>query len=133
MKVIPGREREKEKKAAAAEAEKPRRLTLTIMDRLLMPSLFPEKGSYMVNLLVDDIGKRVRINQAEGKAINLRTSPDGTGHVKTLWEGKNAKDKTFEFSSAEVEFLRSRIDFMDKSEALFQDIMPLAKKIKDLN
>ncbi len=131
LKVIPGRGRVKEKKAEAAEADKPKRISLSILDRLLMSSLFPEKGNYMTNLLVDDIGKKVRIGQEEGKKINLRTTPDGAGHVKTLWESKAAKDKSFEFSSTEIAFLKSRIDFLDKTEALFQDIMPLAKKIKE--
>ncbi len=130
-KVIPGRGRVKEKKTKAAEADKPKRLSLSILDRILMSSLFPEKGNYMTNLLADDIGKKVRISQPEGKAINLRTQPDGVGHIKTLWESKKAKDKSFEFSSTEIAFLKSRIDFMDKTEALFQDIMPLAKKIKE--
>lgn len=131
LKVIPGRGRVKEKKSEAAEAEKPKRIYLTVMDRILMSSLFPEKGNYMTNLLVDDIGKKVRITQAEGKAINLRTAPDGKGQINTHWEGKNAKDKSFEFSSTEIAFLKSRIEYLDKTEALFQDIMPLAKKIKE--
>jgi hypothetical protein len=131
-KAIPGRNREKEVVAKIAEAEKPKRLYLSVLDRLLMSSLFPEKGNYMTNLLVEDIGVRVRISQDEGKKINLRTSPpDSKGSVQTLWDGKKTNDKSFEFSSAEIAFLKSRVEFLDRTEAITRDIMPLVKKIKE--
>jgi hypothetical protein len=131
-KEIPGRKVEREKKQEAAEAERPKRISLSVMDRLLVSSLFPEKGNYMTNLLVEDIGQKVRISQAEGKAINLRTThPDGKGAVQTMWDSKSSKDKSFEFTSAEIAFLKARVDHLDRTESISRDIMPMVKKIKE--
>jgi hypothetical protein len=129
MKVIPGRERVKEKKAEAAAENAPKKLKMSIVDRLLIGQIFPEKGNYMMNVLMEDIASKVRIGQAETKELGLHAVPGPDGSTRTEW--KNGKDKTFEFTGAEMSFLKSRIDHLDRTEAITPNIMPLARKIKE--
>ncbi|MFA5377644.1 MAG: hypothetical protein WC455_17975 [Dehalococcoidia bacterium] len=109
-----------------------KRLGLGIRDRLVIASLFPEKSNFVDQVLAEDIGKKVRINQEEMKEINLRSVDGENGRSSLTWDDTKAKDLDVEFTQAEVSFLKKQIDRLDRSEQLSPDIMPLAKAIKGL-
>ena len=98
-----------------------------------MPSLFPEKGNYMVNLLMEDIGKKVRITQQEARDMSLKVTPaDADGRIQTTWKDSAAKEKTFDFTSTEIAFLKQRIERLSNTEEIHPGFMPLIKKVKAL-
>ena len=54
--------------------------------------------------------------------------------VKTgmiLWDKVGGKEKSFNFSGAEIRFLKDRVDALDKEEKITQQILSLCQKIKD--
>ncbi len=108
-------------------------LKLGIKDRLTIPVLFPEKSNYVNQILAEDIGKKIRIGQEEMATINFRTTePDKDGRSHYTWEGGKEIDKEIALSQAEIDFLKKRIDILDRDEEISPDILPLVKAIKAL-
>ena len=108
-------------------------LMLGIKDRLTISVLFPTTGSYISQILVEDISKKVRINQEEMVNIGFKlTRSDVEGNSNYVWNGEKAKDKEIVFSQTEIDFLKKQIDRLDKAEQITPDILPLIKGIKAL-
>lgn len=100
-------------------------MKLSVKDRILFPSLYPQKGSLVEQLLIKDIDSKVSLKQKEITEIKLR---DENG--KITWEDKKAKVLDVSFTAPEVDFLKSQVDRLDSAKEITRDIIDLCTLIK---
>jgi hypothetical protein len=105
---------------------------LTIKDRVTIIQLFPQQSNFLDQVLVNDIKKKIEISQKTIKKINLRTEILGDS-TTTRWDNEKEKslDTDFEFSDAEIEFLKKQVDRLDKENNINQSTFDICKKIKE--
>jgi len=114
-------------------ADETRKLSLGIKDRLTLPVLFPERSNYIGQVLVEDISKKIRVDQADMKEIELKYSePDKDGKQFMTWNRDKEKDLEIEFTQAEADFLKKQADRLDKTEQITAELTPLIRAIKGL-
>lgn len=108
-------------------------LVLGLKDRIIVPSLFPERSNLVDQVLAEDIGKKLRITQEEMEAVKFRATPsDEEGHSQYVWDGSVNSDKNVGFTKAEIEFLIKQIDRFDKGEQITPEMLPLIRAIQGL-
>ena len=96
---------------------------LTIGDRFAIISLLPKEEDIITMLMVKDIEIRMLLTEAEKKKQNFRIRKDViTKNVLWEWDFPE-RTKTFTFSNAEIELLRSRIDKLDKQKKIGAKIL----------
>lgn len=104
-------------------------LMLSVKDRIIFGDLFPEKGNLVSQLQVRDITEKIRLEAEERDAIGFHVAENGRG---VTWDAKKAVDKAIPFSGAEIAFLKSQVDRLDREEKINPDILDLVLKIKAL-
>ena len=101
-------------------------IKLSVKDRIVIRQLFPNESDLVTQLLVRDIIEKTEFTQEEIKKIGLKVNEKGY-----TWNPE-AKEKEVDFTKAELEFLKSRVDEWDKKKRITQDILDLCIKIKDI-
>ena len=109
-----------------AEDVETKSLKLSIKDRLNLNEFFPQQNDILGQIMARDIYEKVQITQAEIKKIDLKSRPEGG----LEWNKGKVKDKTVEFTSAELEFLRTQVARLDKAKQITSDLLELCLKIK---
>ncbi len=101
-------------------------LKLSVKDRLNLKGLFPPQNDILGQIMARDIDEKVQITQAEIEKIDLKQRPEGG----LQWDKEKAKDKTIEFTGAELEFLRTQITRLDAAKQVTSDLLELCLKIR---
>jgi len=96
-------------------------LELTLLSRVLLPSIFPEVGSYVEHIVNSSIKKKVELTVEEIEKYKVQEVPGGL-----VW------DKTFdtvlfdiEVSEREVEHLKDRLQKADDEKRLHYGLINL--------
>jgi hypothetical protein len=108
----------------AAPAKK---LTLSVKDRLVIGSLFPQKSNIINQVIARDIAKKLTIDDAEAKKIGLQSFPDG----RYKWDPAKIESKEYEFTEAELTFLKDQVSRLDKAMEVTVDTLDLCQAIKE--
>jgi len=101
-------------------------MKLTLKERLMVPRLFPQKGSLLIQMAIRDINTKIAINEKEAKAIGLKSDK---GSI--TWEAKKSKEKEIDFTDLENNFLKDQVKRIDKEASVTPDILDLCLKIKN--
>ena len=109
-----------------AEDVESKSLKLSVKDRLNFNGLFPQQDNILGQIMARDINEKTQITQTEIKSIDLKPGPGGG----LQWKAEKAKDKTIEFTGAELEFLRTQVARLDKAKQITSDLLELCLKIK---
>ena len=99
---------------------------LSIKDRLVIVELLPVQGNIIDLTISKDIRQKAELGQMESTKIDLKI--EGTSFV---WDEKKAKDKTIEFTNAELELLKSQINELDKQKTIKPNMLSLCLKIRE--
>lgn len=91
---------------------------LTIKDRFALAGILPKQNDIITMVMIRDIEIRMAMTQAEKDKHKFRKSPDG-GWMWDLAE----KRKTFTFSNAEMELIRTQITELDKQKKVSADLL----------
>ena len=100
-------------------------MKLTISERFQFLTLFPEQGSLLVQLTIRDIVDKVNLNDKERKAINFKIVD-----TTATWDIKKAKEIDVEFTNAELQFLKKRIQTLDEEGKISQQNLSLCLKLQ---
>lgn len=100
-------------------------MKLTFKERLIFNALYPQKGNLSEQILVQDISKKVQFTQEEIQDANYQVK----GNLAT-WDDTKVKENEINFTGAELNFLKTRVDELDKNKEITQDILSLCQKIK---
>ena len=106
-------------------------MKFTVQDRMVISALYPRQSDILNQLIVKDIESKVRLTKSELKDIDFSSAPDGRGFVWNTDKGKEMEIDV-EFTKAELAFLKSRIQELDKKKAITQNILDLIIKIRDV-
>lgn len=105
------------------------KIKLSIADRLELPVLFPQQGTILVQMVVKDIIAKIDLSADEIKQIGLKQEDN---LLKWNQDESNKLDKEIDFSDAEINFLRSRVDELDKEGKVTLRVVELFNRIKNL-
>jgi hypothetical protein len=103
-------------------------MDLTVRERLLVGSFFPQKGSLRDQRIVKELTRKIALGEDERKEIGFAQDE---GNV-LRWDPAKAKPKEIEFNDDEREFLKRQIGRLDEEEAFTQDLLALADRLKEL-
>ena len=100
-------------------------MKLSIKDRLLFASLYPQKGNLVEQILTKDINEKVSLKQKEVVDIGLK---EKEGQI--TWSDKKDVVKEVDFTDAELDFLKSQVERLDEAKEITREITDLCIKIK---
>ena len=103
-------------------------MKLSLKERLAMQGLYPQSSNFVNQLLVKDVAAKVTLTQAELKKHKVVVNQQ-TGTIN--WSEKNTKEMTVSFTGAEIQFLKDRVETLDKEAKITQENLSLCQKIKD--
>jgi hypothetical protein len=104
-------------------------IKLGFKDRAEIPKLFPGESDILTLVIVGDISKKIAFTSAESKNFESAILSNGSKGYK--WE--KSKNIVVSFTKAEMEFLKARIETLDKQKKLTQDMLATVLKIRDCN
>ncbi len=91
---------------------------LTIKDRFALLGILPKQGDIITMMMIRDLEIKMLMTQAEKEEHNFRKSPGGGW----TWDSPN-KRKSFTFSIAEMEVIRTQITDLDKQKKVSTDLL----------
>jgi hypothetical protein len=100
-------------------------LILTALERLVFIKVFPKQDSMINMMLQKGLAEKAQLTAEEINALNLKPLAKG---VKGEWH--KVADKPVEVTSAELKYLRSSVDKLDKASAITADMLNVCKKIE---
>lgn len=100
-------------------------ISLSVLDRLLLPDLLPRNGGIILMTLVDSLLNRIRLTPDEITEYELSDTPDR----RIIWNTEKARDKDIEFNASEIKVLRDTIHALDKEGKITLESLPMVKKI----
>lgn len=104
-------------------------MKLTILDRIIISQLYPQKSNLIQMTLVEDITKKVKIGQEEIKEIELKVEPTTNG-ISYNWNKDKAKDLNVDFTKEEIELLKSQVEELDSKKEITRELLDICKRIK---
>ena len=102
------------------------KMKLNVKDRLVITELLPNQDNIIGLTIAKDIRQKTEVGQIEATKIGLKI--EGTSFI---WDDKKEKDKTIEFTDAELELLKSQINELDKQKAIKSNMLSLCLKIRE--
>lgn len=105
-------------------------MKFTIMDRIVIGSLYPEKGNFIQMTLVEDITKKIKIGQKEITEIELKQVSVDNG-ISYQWKKDKANDLDVKFTNAEIDLLKTQIKELDKKGEITISLLSICKKIRE--
>lgn len=105
-------------------------MKLTLLQRMILPTILPSKGKYEDLILKDDIVEKVKITQEEVKSFNIRTEQVGD-KFQTLWEDPDKTEFEYTFTELEMNLIKRNLDNLQKNEELTDETKGLYKLFKD--
>ena len=103
-------------------------LTLVIEERLRFGKLYPPRGSYLDNIIREDIEGKIRLSQTEIEKFDFREDQE---KEMFLW-GDNVDTSTpIEFTGTEMSWLKKRVDALDDNKEIPPEIFSICRKIRE--
>ena len=101
-------------------------ILLGVKDRLYIPQLLPEKGTYIDLLTAKHIERKVEFTSEELTELNIR---QGNGGIIT-WDMNAEKPLQLQLTDQELEFLNSQIDRKSEAGELPYSMFETIEKLK---
>lgn len=104
-------------------------MKLTIYDRIILKEIMPDCGNMLQMILMESICNKAKITAKDIDKYSIKEFPD-TGEIQ--WDNVIDDGEEFSLENAEIEFMKSRYNELDKAGKITPRILPLCKKIRDL-
>ena len=104
------------------------KITLSILERLLILNLLPGENDIITLRLVRKLKDMLGFTDEELTAINMRSEQEGNRSV-TKWDQDKAVDKEFELSEKAIDIIRDALKTLDKNKKLTENHISLYTKI----
>lgn len=101
-------------------------MKLNIKERLVLPTLFPQRSDIATALTMRDIKNKIDISIKEKEEVGLKAK-QGRIH----WDKSKARDIDITFNTVELNFLKDQVDRIDKEKNVTEDLLDLCLKIKN--
>ncbi len=103
-------------------------MKLSVKDRLVFNGLYPQQSNIITQTLVQDIEKKVALTQIQMTLIGLKQRIDGPG---LQWDDEIKIAESFLFTDAELTFLQSQVNKLDKENKITQELLPICLAIQN--
>jgi hypothetical protein len=109
------------------------KMTLTVKERLQLPSILPSKGSFLEMRTRKRILDMVDLTDEESKEVNLRPTETGLawGPTEANPDAKSNLDREFEFSYEDAKYLREMSEKVDNENLVDNTNYEIIEKIYD--
>ena len=109
------------------------KVKLSYIERMNLPGLYPEKGDRLELQLMEQINDRIELSPNDKDFLEFKSQDYMTdkGPV-TQWNWNvdlAKKEKTFEFTKTEMQFLKGRIDKLNEKKQLTPRVWSVIKKL----
>jgi len=95
---------------------------LKILDKVMIPSVLPEKGNIITMTIIKDIISKVALTQNDIEEYSITTLPNGS--LKWI-EPKEDAFFEIEFTDLEVTEIKKGINALDAKQEIVSDMMGL--------
>lgn len=101
-------------------------MKLTVSDRLVIPSLLPNTGTYLQYALKKSVRQKTRFTEEEVERLNIRNIKE---EGKIVWDfEKEGEPQEIDFSADELLFLKQSCELLD-NENLPDGVWATVEKI----
>ncbi len=100
--------------------------SLTVLERLILPSVLPAKGKFLELTVKDEITNLCKFTSEEVEAIELKQNEKGM-----TWDQSKAQDKEVELTDTQVSTIKKALKEMDEKGELTSEHMSLFKKFAE--
>ncbi len=111
------------------------KVKLSYTERMNLPELYPAKGDRLELQLIEQINDRIELspNEKDFLKFKSRTYQTEQGAVTQWdWDAELAKkEKTFEFTKTEMQFLKGLIDRLAEKKQLPRRVWAIVKKLDE--
>jgi hypothetical protein len=90
---------------------------LKLMERIMLPGILPEKASFEMGIVCQDIRKKIGITQDEVKRTGLKSLPGGG----MQWDAAKDRAVEIEFTEMECELIKGSLEKASKANELPTD------------
>ena len=109
------------------------KVKLSYTERMNLPELYPPKGDRLELQLMEQINSRIELSPGDKDFLKFRSQEYSTDQgpvTRWDWDVDLAKkEKTFEFTKTEMEFLKGCIKKLDDKKQLPLRVWPVVKKL----
>lgn len=102
-------------------------MILNLRERIIMPEIFPEKGSMSEQIMLEEILKLIQITEEEQNEYNIKYK-DG----RIVWNENLDTNKEFDFTESQLSLLRTTCIKLDQEKQITRRILPICKKILNI-
>lgn len=96
---------------------------LTLLDRVILPNVLKNEGTYMQMVINVDIRKKCQLTQEEFKEFEITQRGE-----QIRWNEKGSKASfTIEFTDLEQNEIRNSLKELDEKGKLTEDMVPIYK------
>lgn len=100
-------------------------MILSIMDRLMIAQMQPQKADLKTLIIFKDISKKIELTQDEVVESEFVEDKDG----KMKW--KDIIHKDVDFTNSEIDLLKDIVSKLDKENAITPQMLDVVLKIKE--
>ena len=98
-------------------------MKIKLIDRITLPSIFPEKSSFEKLIIIGDINNKIKITQDEITKFDIKTKDNSV-----TWNEEGAKSEfDIEFTESESNMIAELLKKMSKEETLTVQTLELYK------
>lgn len=109
------------------------KVKLSYTERMNLPELYPARGDRLELQLMEQINDRIALSPNDKDHLKFKSQDHMTDQglvTRWSWDVDLAKkEKTFEFTKTEMEFLKGRISKLDGKKELSLRVWPVVKKL----
>lgn len=105
-------------------------MKLTIAERLIFYTLYPQKSTYFNQLLVQEIKGKVDITVQEIEEFNIQEMISEGRVVGYNYDKEKDEGLEIDFARTEIEFLRNQVNKLDENKEVTYSMISLIEKIK---
>ena len=103
-------------------------LQLSVLERLQLPDILPKSGKIIEMELARGIIDKIRLGADEIGEYGIRDTADG----RIMWNHDKARAKDVGLEEAEIKMLQGAIRIMDKEGRVTLELLPLVKRILEI-
>lgn len=97
---------------------------LTLAERIILPSIFPEKGSFDKLVIRDDINEKIKITQEEIAKYKIQATEDG----KISFDlGEDVNEFEYNFTELEAQEIKNNLKSLSEKDELHREFKNIYK------
>jgi len=103
-------------------------MKLSILERIVLQGLLPEKGDYVTYGLIKQIRTELSFTEKEIKEFKIQEVRDAKGNTQITWDDKTAKLKEFTFGNKITSIIVKALEKIEKEGEINNNNVSLYEK-----